>query len=129
MEADSFFRGATVFIEDSRGGHYGICQGVLRSGLISVRWDSGMFERCSPDELQLVFTISDREEEQLAPTGHVLGAEYHSAYWGGSYRVVGPNGPHGVEVECVIPGQGAHQTEGERWTHMTPLDPKDVRIG
>jgi len=122
-------KGMRVFIEDSRGGHHGTVEGTLRSGLISVRWDSGMFERCSFDELQPSLTISDREEEELAPTGHIIGATYWSSYWGGTYKVIGPNGPYGVEVECVLPGGGAHQTEGQRWSHMTALDPKDVRIG
>lgn len=117
-----------VLIEDSRGGHLGTVEGTLRSGLISVRWDSGVFEKCSPEELTIQFTISDREEEELAPTGHVIGATYWSHYWGGTYKVIGPNGPYGVEVECDIPGGGAHQTEGQRWNHCTALDPKDVRV-
>jgi hypothetical protein len=62
------------------------------------------------------------------PTGHVIGAVYRSAYWGGHYRVIGPAGPYGVEVECVIPGGGAHQVPGERWTHMTTISSKDERI-
>jgi hypothetical protein len=123
-----FERGMRVLIEDSRGGHYGTVEGTLRSGLISVRWDSGVFEKCEPEELQIEFTISDREETKT-PTGHVIGATYWSSYWGGTYLVVGPNGPYGVEVECVIPGNGAHQTPGERWVHMTTLDRKDVRVG
>jgi len=123
-----FFEGMTVSIEDARGEHLGTVERVWTTGLISVRWDSGVLEKCRPEELQIVFTISDREEEQLTPTGHIIGATYRSAYWGGTYKVVGPNGPYGVEVECVIPGGGAHQTEGQRWTHMTAFDPKDVRV-
>jgi hypothetical protein len=68
------------------------------------------------------------DEEQLAPTGHVIGAVYRSRYWGGTYKVIGPNGPHGVEVECVEPGGGAHQTVGCRWTHSTMLDKRDERV-
>ena len=126
-----FEKGMRVFIEDSRGGHFGIVQGTLRSGLISVRWDSGMFEKCQPEELTIQFTISDREEEQITPTGHIIGATYWSSYWGGAYKVIGPDmrRDYGVEVECVVPGGGAHQTVGERWTHCTDLDKRDVRIG
>lgn len=123
----AFEKGMRVLIEDSRGGHYGTVEGTLRSGLISVRWDSGMFEKCSPDELQIEFSIS--EVEQLAPTGHVIGATYHSRYWGGAYKVVGTVGEFGVVVECVVPGGGAHQTVGEQWSHMTALDKFDVRVG
>lgn len=123
-----FPKGTRVFIMDARGGHHGTSHGRLRSGLISVRWDSGMFERCEPDELQFSTTVEDREEEQLTPTGHVIGATYWSSYWGGTYKVIGPNGPNGVEVECVLPGGGAHQTEGQRWTHCTDLDRRDVRV-
>ena len=126
----AFEKGMRVIIDDPRGSHHGTVEGTLRSGLISVRWDSGVFERCQPEELQIEFTISDREEEQLAPTGHIIGATYWSRYWGGTYKVIGPDmrRDYGVEVECVIPGNGAHQTPGERWTHMTALDPKDVRV-
>jgi len=66
--------------------------------------------------------------EQTTPTGHVVGAVYHNSYWGGTYRVIGSHGEYGVEVECVTPGGGAHQTPGERWTHMTRLDRKDERL-
>jgi hypothetical protein len=61
-------------------------------------------------------------------TGHVVGAVYRSRYWGGTYKVIGPSGTYGVEVECVEPGGGAHQVPGERWTHMTTVDPRDERI-
>jgi hypothetical protein len=124
-----FEKGMRVIIDDPRGPHHGTVEGVLRSGLISVRWDSGMFEKCQPEELQIEFTISDREEEKLAPTGHVIGATYHSRYWGGAYKVVGTVGEFGVVVECVVPGGGAHQTVGEQWSHMTALDKFDVRVG
>jgi hypothetical protein len=123
-------KGQRVFIEDSRGGHHGTVEGVLRSGLLSVRWDSGVFERCGEEELQPSDTVFDREEEELTPTGHVIGATYWSAYWGGTYKVIGPDMRRdwGVEVECVLPGGGAHQTVGQRWTHSTMLDSKDVRV-
>jgi hypothetical protein len=123
-----FEKGMRVLIEDARGGHLGTVQGTVRSGLISVRWDSGVFELCTPEELQIEFTISDREE-QLTPTGHVIGATYWSSYWGGSYKVIGSVGEWGVVVECVVPGGGAHQTPGEQWSHATMLDRKDVRVG
>lgn len=125
----NFAKGERVFIMDARGGHHGTVQGVLRSGLISVRWDSGMFERCEAEELQFSTTVEDREAEQLTPTGHVIGATYWSSYWGGTYKVVGTVGDFGVVVECVLPGGGAHQTVGEQWSHATTLDRKDVRIG
>jgi hypothetical protein len=70
--------------------------------------------------------------EEVTDTGHVIGAVYRSAYWGGLYKVIdrGPDywGKNGVLVECIFPGGGAHQTPGERWTHCTDLDPKDRRI-
>ena len=64
---------------------------------------------------------TERTTEELAPTGHVIGATYSSKYWGGTYRVIGASGTNGVEVECVTPGAGAHQTPGERWAHRTHL--------
>jgi len=72
--------------------------------------------------------MPDFEQEELTPTGHVIGATYRSSYWGGDYKVIGPAGPYGVEVECVRPGGGAHQTVGTRWTHMTHLDRNDLRL-
>lgn len=66
--------------------------------------------------------------EEVTPTGHVVGAVYRSAYWGGLYKVIGSVGEFGVLVECVSPGGGAHQTPGEQWGHCTMLDPKDRRI-
>ena len=63
--------------------------------------------------------------EQVTSTGHVIGATYESAYWGGEYKVIGPAATafgSGVEVECVKPGGGAHQTIGERSTHCTQLE-------
>ena len=64
----------------------------------------------------------------FAPTGHVIGATYASRYWGGTYRVIGAHGEYGVLVECVTAGGGAHQTPGERWSHMTMLDRHDVLV-
>lgn len=71
----------------------------------------------------------------VTETGHVIGAVYRSDYWGGTYLVVGPAAASygawrvdGVEVECVTPGGGAHQTPGERWVHMTDVG-KDVIVG
>lgn len=65
-------------------------------------------------------------------TGHTIGATYRSAYWGGTYKVIGHADVlgycKGVRVECVTPGGGAHQTVGQRWTHATQLDPKDTLI-
>jgi hypothetical protein len=67
--------------------------------------------------------------ERRAPTEHIIEAVYESAYWGGTYKVVGTHGENGVEVECVTPGQGAHQIIGKRSVHFTTLDKRDKRIG
>jgi len=74
--------------------------------------------------------LFDEEGEQITPTGHVIGATYRSSYWGGTYKVIGPDMRRdwGVEVECVEPGGGAHQTPGTRWTHSTMLDRRDQRL-
>ncbi|HEY7421491.1 MAG TPA: hypothetical protein VH541_05730 [Gaiellaceae bacterium] len=69
-----------------------------------------------------------RSALHVTPTGHVVGAVYHSSYWGGTYKVIAPYGEYGVLVECVTPGGGAHQTPGERWSHMTRLDRRDRRL-
>jgi hypothetical protein len=61
-------------------------------------------------------------------TGHLIGAVYESAYWGGTYRVLAETGDGAVEVECLAPGRGAHQTPGERWAHRTQLDRRDRLI-
>jgi len=65
-------------------------------------------------------------------TGHIVGAVYHSRYWGGTYLVVGLahffGEACGVTVQCVTPGSGAHQTVGETWAHCTMLDARDRRI-
>jgi hypothetical protein len=66
--------------------------------------------------------------EEVTPTGHVIGAVYRSAYWGGLYKVIRSHGEDGVLVECVHPGGGAHNRVGEQWSHATHLDPKDRRI-
>lgn len=64
--------------------------------------------------------------------GLIVGAVYRNDYWGGTYKVIGPapsliGDMSGVEVECVTPGAGAHQTPGERWTHAIDVG-KDRRV-
>lgn len=77
---------------------------------------------------------ADPGELEVTATGHVIGAVYRSDYWGGTYRVIGPARAidgmlcgGGVEVECVTPGGGAHQTPGERWSHLTDVG-KDAEV-
>lgn len=83
----------------------------------------GLANTWRPGTRDLVFHVALAEETgpQIAPTGHVVGAVYRSSYWGGNYRVLGAHGDHGVRVECISPGNGAHQVVGERWTHCTAL--------
>jgi hypothetical protein len=66
--------------------------------------------------------------EEITGTGHVVGATYRSHYWGGVYKVIRSVFEFGVLVECVEPGQGAHQTVGEQWAHSTKLDKRDQRL-
>jgi hypothetical protein len=68
------------------------------------------------------------ENQTITGTGHVIGATYRSAYWGGTYRVVRAVGEWGVEVECVTPGGGAYGVPGQRWQHLTALSRRDARI-
>jgi len=62
------------------------------------------------------------------PTGHVIGATYRSNYWGGTYKVIRGVFDFAVLCEVVEPGQGAHQTPGQQWSHSTKLDPRDERV-
>jgi hypothetical protein len=54
-----FFEGMRVTLTDANGECFGTVERVWTTGLISVRWDSGSLEKCRPDELQIVFTISE----------------------------------------------------------------------
>jgi hypothetical protein len=50
--AEKLKAGDRVSLEDVRGTHHGTVQEILVNGLVTVRWDSGMIERCQPEELE-----------------------------------------------------------------------------
>jgi len=47
-----FFIGDRVSILDARGEHHGTVTAVWTTGLVTVRWDSGVEEKCQPEEIE-----------------------------------------------------------------------------
>jgi len=74
---------------------------------------------------------------EIAPTGHTIGATYHSNYWGYDYKVVGSEG-EAVIVELVDDPRWKYTQvgtaipewkKGKRWSHMTSLGiSRDIMI-